>query len=213
MATPEEYDRAEPEARLAANLSENMAEIRAALDRGEPIDWQKFEADIAKEVEDELALVFAAIFFLMRPDRRASVGLSSRYAAARGRNVAQRLRQNARGQLNQGLSPQRVLSDSRARTIAVTEITVAISAGETAARREEAMEDPRTRAKGIDTIGPPVIVNGGAIAVWQTAEDEKVCPVCGPLNGKPQSVFASQFPTGPPAHPNCRCWLRYVPRK
>ena len=37
---------------------------------------------------------------------------------------------------------------------------------------------------------------------WMTMEDERVCPVCGPLDGK---VFdTSRFPQQP-AHPNCRC--------
>ncbi|MCK7511741.1 MAG: minor capsid protein [Desulfobacterales bacterium] len=37
---------------------------------------------------------------------------------------------------------------------------------------------------------------------WMTMEDERVCPVCGPLDGK---VFdTNRFPQQP-AHPNCRC--------
>ncbi len=37
---------------------------------------------------------------------------------------------------------------------------------------------------------------------WMTMEDERVCPVCGPLDGK---VFdTGRFPPQP-AHPNCRC--------
>jgi len=37
---------------------------------------------------------------------------------------------------------------------------------------------------------------------WMTMEDERVCPICGPLDGK---VFdTDRFPQQP-AHPNCRC--------
>jgi hypothetical protein len=37
---------------------------------------------------------------------------------------------------------------------------------------------------------------------WMTMEDERVCPICGPLDGK---VFdTGRFPSQP-AHPNCRC--------
>ena len=37
---------------------------------------------------------------------------------------------------------------------------------------------------------------------WMTMEDERVCPVCGPLDGK---IFTTgRFPPQP-AHPNCRC--------
>ena len=41
--------------------------------------------------------------------------------------------------------------------------------------------------------------------IWNTLNDELVCPVCGPLEGAPESVWSSQFPSGPPAHVNCRC--------
>ena len=47
---------------------------------------------------------------------------------------------------------------------------------------------------------------------WMTMEDERVCPVCGPLDGK---VFdTDRFPPQP-AHPNCRCtsvvaWLLVI---
>lgn len=46
---------------------------------------------------------------------------------------------------------------------------------------------------------------------WLTAEDERVCPICGPLNGTPAALDGSyQLNTGatvdhPPAHPACRC--------
>lgn len=68
---------------------------------------------------------------------------------------------------------------------------------------------------------------------WQTKNDERVCPVCGPLNGKPVKIgedFRGHLPDevasriaepidGPPAHPGCRCGVapmlgdEYVPGK
>jgi len=41
--------------------------------------------------------------------------------------------------------------------------------------------------------------------VWHTRNDELVCPICGPLNGQPEEHWIAEFPTGPPAHPRCRC--------
>jgi rubredoxin len=38
---------------------------------------------------------------------------------------------------------------------------------------------------------------------WQTANDDLVCPICGPLN---EQVTDDE----PPAHVNCRCWKRPV---
>ncbi len=37
---------------------------------------------------------------------------------------------------------------------------------------------------------------------WMTMEDERVCPVCGPLDGR--RFATGRFPPQP-AHPNCRC--------
>lgn len=48
--------------------------------------------------------------------------------------------------------------------------------------------------------------------VWYTREDERVCKVCGPLHEVSRRV-SSSFPGGhvaPPAHPSCRCLLRYT---
>jgi hypothetical protein len=42
---------------------------------------------------------------------------------------------------------------------------------------------------------------------WITANDDLVCPICGPLNRKYEEQWARRFPDGPPAHPNCRCYL------
>lgn len=44
--------------------------------------------------------------------------------------------------------------------------------------------------------------------IWRTSRDERVCPVCFPLDGV-QSDAQGRYPDvgdGPPAHVNCRCW-------
>jgi len=63
---------------------------------------------------------------------------------------------------------------------------------------------------------------------WYTAEDERVCPLCGPLDGKIVSIDQNFFDKGdtvqgsdgstldvsyddvgaPPLHPDCRCYVR-----
>ena len=44
---------------------------------------------------------------------------------------------------------------------------------------------------------------------WRTANDERVCPICGPLHGKTDDAERPDFDgVGiPPAHPRCRCWI------
>jgi hypothetical protein len=50
--------------------------------------------------------------------------------------------------------------------------------------------------------------------IWITAKDEKVCKVCGPMNGKKVGVTEQfKLPDGsmiytPGVHPNCRCYVR-----
>ena len=42
--------------------------------------------------------------------------------------------------------------------------------------------------------------------IWLTADDERVCPICGPLHKRMFPI--DQIPFGaPPAHPQCRCFI------
>ena len=43
--------------------------------------------------------------------------------------------------------------------------------------------------------------------VWHTDQDDIVCPICRPLNNKPESEWSNRFPGGAPAHVNCRCFI------
>lgn len=48
---------------------------------------------------------------------------------------------------------------------------------------------------------------------WITTPDERLCPVCGPLEGETVNLnasFSGGF-TAPPAHPRCRCTVALVP--
>lgn len=47
--------------------------------------------------------------------------------------------------------------------------------------------------------------------VWRTSNDERVCPVCGPNDDKPEWEWT--HPDGPPAHPRCRCWTTLDQRR
>lgn len=41
--------------------------------------------------------------------------------------------------------------------------------------------------------------------MWRTEKDDRVCPICRPLDGLPEHLWPSSFRNGPPTHPNCRC--------
>lgn len=210
MATPEEYNRSEPEAAIATLLSERFAEVRAKLDRREYVDWVAWKEQTRKELEDELAAVFIVLFMMRRPDKSRASTLALRFASSTTGALLDSLTRNFRAELSGGLDFDRVFSPRRAEAIAATEVTRAITQGETAARFEIYADDPANRAsfQGSDDT-PPIIISDGLVAIWQTEEDGRVCPLCGPLNGKPAQDWIGQFPQGPPAHVNCRCWLIY----
>lgn len=70
--------------------------------------------------------------------------------------------------------------------IAITEVTRAAANGELAT------------SNSIMQQTPEIVID----QVWQTSNDEMVCPICGPRHNK--VVRDGEYP---PAHPNCRCWL------
>jgi len=84
------------------------------------------------------------------------------------------------------------LSESRALTIARTEIINAHSEGQLDSFEE----------LGVDELGVQ--------AEWSTAQDDRVCPECEANEGK---VFSVDDARGLiPLHPNCRCaWVPYIP--
>lgn len=79
---------------------------------------------------------------------------------------------------------------SRAELIAATEVTKAF------------FEANQITWKASEVVGE---------IVWQSAADERACPVCGALHG--ETVELGQSFRGsytPPAHPRCRCWVSPV---
>lgn len=87
----------------------------------------------------------------------------------------------------------KVFNEQRASGLAITETTAAQSSGAEKASVTSGTKDEE------DT--------------WFTREDDRVCPICAPLHGAPRSVWQQTFPLGPPAHPNCRCWIHYSGEK
>lgn len=86
----------------------------------------------------------------------------------------------------------------RAKTIARTEIAEALNIGVLEGWRQ-AQEDGW--------------LPGKPKKEWITTPDEKLCPICGALEGKRVGLNAnfSIGRPGPPAHPRCRCSMSVVP--
>lgn len=90
---------------------------------------------------------------------------------------------------------------SRAELIARTETMTALNEGRAAMIQE--------------VVETGLVLETELIKTWATAKDERVCPVCGPMDGEsigrnetfvlPDATEIEQ----PPAHPNCRCVVTY----
>ncbi len=89
-----------------------------------------------------------------------------------------------RGELEQMIAP--LFGPVRASMIAVTETTRTAAAATNA-------QQVYLRDQGFNLI-----------RVWNTNADDLVCPICGPLNGRPESEWGATVGS-PPAHVNCRC--------
>lgn len=89
------------------------------------------------------------------------------------------------GRLREDL--ERWYSPVRADMIATTETTRAAVEG------ERAVIDRLLSESGIRMI-----------PIWQTSNDEIVCPICGPKHGKP--ITDGEYP---PQHPRCRCFVTH----
>jgi hypothetical protein len=93
------------------------------------------------------------------------------------------------GQVRDALT--NVYGPVRAEMIAITETTRANIEGEAAIM--QMLTDAGLRVQ----------------AIWRTAGDEAVCPICAPLDGL---VQGEDWIDPPPAHPRCRCELEYEVR-
>ena len=92
------------------------------------------------------------------------------------------------GQLRNRIADTGAFSLERAQMIATTEVTASYAEGNIAAWNESGVTEGK---------------------MWNTANDELVCPICGPLDGTIAPLngeFEGGF-SAPPAHPRCRCWV------
>lgn len=135
---------------------------------------------------------------------RPVIGLTPKQAAA-----VVRFRESL---IAEGLPPKKVdhqvgnyagfLHRYRAERIARTELAFSYNFGQLEAVRQ---------------AGEQGFFGGEVVKEWMTAEDERVCPHCGPLDGQiigleetfPGLTEKVPFTYTPPAHPNCRCTVGY----
>lgn len=199
-------------ATLARSFSDYRHQIEPYLSRGEPVPdalYAEIEQDAKEKITAILLLLFTSSAMAHGAEASAVEAAGLAFAEQRAAEVSSQLVANTRARLSAPLggsggagqlsaadiaaarSRQVVtaLGPERASTIAVTETTVATSAG---------------GERGVEgTIGLR------EFDLWYTAADDRVCPRCGPLHATKRSQWSTQFPGGPPAHPRCRCRIEY----
>jgi hypothetical protein len=208
-------NRAALESDFAKRFGELAGRHRRELDKllGNPPDAQNVPASfwekVQRETEEELVAILLLLFIAassqhgLDDDRARSVATG--FALGRGAQVAasyaqtsfERTRNNFPGETvtretrAEGL--EKVFGKARVEEIAVDNTTAASTAG-----GEAAIEA---------TVGKT------EQDTWFTQGDDKVCPTCGPLHRLKRSDWMLKFPSGPPSHPNCRCWIEYAREK
>jgi len=180
------------------------------------IDWGASQSVLASAIESELEDTYSTMYLLLLDDSlpRTDAGqMSSRYARLVSGTVASGVMNNARSDIQGGAAPADVLNRSRAERIATTETTRAgTQASEVAVARNIAVGV--IAATQIDEddelIGEREPIEYDER--WNAINDSRTCQICAALDGKLRPDWSQQYPQGPPAHPNCRCFIDYEER-
>jgi hypothetical protein len=188
--------------------------------------WQKYEADLRAEIASPLRGYIEQSFsnysdYVNFIDKSGAVGDIDTAMTQAISNAARGISQSTQAQLqalvSQGLSTDEIIesialrfSSGHAEQVAITEIT----------RAEAQFGEALSARLGEQGVGTQIR--------WLTSEDEKVCPICAPMDkklkdepispggrtslGRTISIssgwhgqsWGERFGS-PPAHPNCRC--------
>lgn len=200
-------------------LGIDRAYLRTLEDAGPlnilPGFWQQYESDLRREIAAPLRQYIEQSFtsysdyvnFIDQTGALTDIDTAMTRAID---EVAAGISRNTQSQLNaliqQGIDADEIVEriavrfgSGHAEQVAITELTRA------EAQFAEALQ-MRLGEQGVNTV-----------IRWLTAEDEKVCPLCAPADGKTKDQPINTVRGGwngqtwgqrygqPPAHPNCRC--------
>jgi hypothetical protein len=206
------------EFKFARQLSRLTSEQRIKLGSylGYPPDLNNVPDSFWQEVEEEnnnliynwWAATFLASALMHGLEYKRADQIAQETAAAQARIQAQLINSTTKKRLaslgddwlenirNDNMSRGAILQDlvplfgsKRTENIVVTTITQAQSQGGETAVNETGRQSWEDK--------------------WFTVEDGRVCPICQPLHGTKREFWTRYFPSGPPAHNMCRCWIDY----
>jgi hypothetical protein len=231
---PDVRNRSDREAKLATLLRRAIGRNRVALLEalGDPPDvrnipdhlWEQLEADI----EDDCRRALVVLYLLgmegmdfedpdtgkrFRPDSQTAGELAGSYASSRAAELARGMADTVRSQIttavnnaaNAGMTPTQTVAAARARVREIAEVqSEAAATTETTAANSAGEFEYKQHYEAKTGIA--------LLTTWESEGDDRVCKICRPLNRTPESVWSRQFPSGPPAHPRCRCYLTFKPQ-
>ena len=197
--------------KVQAILKERKAQAARAIEQDEPFDYEGMADELRAAVQPELSALM--VDNALRLSVEVGIGFDPaiintealRWAREYSYDLVRGLTDTTRRQLQEAVTsfvqtPGMTIGDIesliepafgpvRAEMIAETEVTRAYSESTNELQRMIQQEVPELEVT----------------RVFRTMADELVCGICGPLEGAPESVWAAQYPGGPPLHVRCRC--------
>lgn len=216
-------NRTKHEASFAGKLGKLSGRHRRELQDllGFPPDVSKvpesFWLRVQRETEEELIALLLLIFIAAATQHRASAseaqGRAAQFASLTARDTAKSYTDTGREMLRTG-----------GQEWAETTRTGGTVTRASVLDRTNTIFGP-TRVRGIAMTGTTDAATSGSEAgieltdghsdddTWWTEADQRVCPICQPLHKTKRENWSRLFPSGPPAHPRCRCWIVYAAEK
>lgn len=173
--------------RLPAGFTDAERDLLAAIIFRRMLETARASArDVADELEIDRAVVDAAGSRVIDRMKKAARATASGVIGETVSKLKQARTDNPATRRN---AFDTAFGAPRAESIAITTTTAANSSGQLAV--------------GL-MLGDEVEIT----YLWMTEDDGHECPICGALHEKGEDVWGAKFPSGPPAHPRCRCRLR-----
>jgi hypothetical protein len=205
-----EPDRAAEEAlrrKLAALFAEQQTEVAQAITEDDEIEWEKIAAAVLAVVV--LALAKQATQQTMQyaaglniPLDIAKVNVAAwEWARGYGFELVKGINATTQQLVGQVIAQYAVTPSM---TIADVASALDTTFGATRAQTIAITETTRANAQA-NRIAQEMLRTAGvrSVLIWKTAQDERVCDICEPLDGKPEGDWDGM--DGPPAHVRCRC--------
>lgn len=218
---PDLLTRTKHEDEVAILIYFYLDEAEATLRAGESVNWLNWSANLGRELTPVLAAVYLEAAeqlvgehdgTLREPEQRAREWAARRanwLAGAMATTTQQAVAAKFDQAVRQAASSNSPISDSNALQQAVEELKDAAFSRQRAVAAG-ATETTEAITKGevfaaveLARIGLPLV------PFWRTEEDDRVCPICAPLDGTTKDAWPFAVGAGPPAHVSCRCVLEW----